>query len=192
MVERFVGEHRRWIDDRVRDFATLTPANTELPEFIDLRGISRRYAIEYRHGMTRARIRGIEERLVIEGNIANRHAISKALRLWLMEVAGEYLSTQLRAIADEFGFDYSRVQVRRQRTRWGSCSVSGTISLNVCLLFLEPMLVRYLMIHELCHTRQMNHSPRFWSLVAQCEPQYRQLDRALTRSWQQVPWWMFG
>jgi predicted metal-dependent hydrolase len=62
----------------------------------------------------------------------------------------------------------------------------------VCLLFLEPSVVRYLMIHELCHTAHMNHSRRFWDLVARHEPQYRSLDRTLLCGWQRVPWWMFG
>jgi predicted metal-dependent hydrolase len=192
VVERFVGEHRRWIDDRVRDFAALRPGEVELPTNIYLNGINQRFAIEYCARAGAARIRPEGEGLIVEGNTSNRHAVSKALRRWLVTLAGEYLSAQLRNIAGEFGFEYRRVQIRRQRTRWGSCSVAGTISLNVCLLFLEPALVRYLMIHELCHTRQMNHSARFWKLVATCEPNYRALDRAITRSWQQVPWWMFG
>ena len=60
-----------------------------------------------------------------------------------------------------------------QRTRWGSCSNSGTISLNAALLFLEPPLVRYLFIHELCHLIALNHSRRFWAAVARYEPDYR-------------------
>jgi|SRR5215831_2161723 len=193
IVQRFIGEHRRWIDDRVRDFAALLPKVNELPTELALNGIERRYAIEYRGGRGRARARVIDPtRIEISGNVANRHGVSKALRHWLMQLAAGELSQRLRRIAEEFGFNYQRVQIRRQRTRWGSCSISGTISLNVCLLFLDPPLVRYLMIHELCHTRQMNHSPHFWRIVGACEPDYRSLDRALTRSWRQVPWWMFG
>jgi predicted metal-dependent hydrolase len=193
VVQRFIGEHRRWIDDRVRDFAARTTVTTELPTVIDLPGIGRGYRLEYAAREGSARVQKLDdELLMVSGVLTNQHAIAKALRRWLADVATERLGHQLRGVADEFDFDYSRVQIRRQRTRWGSCSMSGTISLNVCLSFLDPALVRYLMIHELCHTRQMNHSARFWSLVAACEPGYRPLDRALTRSWQQVPWWMFG
>jgi predicted metal-dependent hydrolase len=84
------------------------------------------------------------------------------------------------------------VQIRRQRTRWGSCSVKGTISLNVCGIFQEPDVLRYLLIHELSHTRHMNHSRRFWSLVESLEPDYRRLDRELLQGWQRVPGWMFA
>ena len=81
--------------------------------------------------------------------------------------------------------------VRRQRTRWGSCSSRGTISLNVCLLFQRPEVVRYLMIHELCHRRHMNHSKRFWSLVTSFEPGWKPLDVELLQGWRHVPAWVF-
>ena len=82
--------------------------------------------------------------------------------------------------------------IRRQRTRWGSCSTRGTISLNCCLLFQRPAVVRYLMIHELAHTLHMNHSRRFWHCVARHCPEYRSLDRELLDGWRRVPDWVFG
>jgi predicted metal-dependent hydrolase len=72
--------------------------------------------------------------------------------------------------------------VRGQKTCWGSHSSTGTISINYCLLFLEPALVRYLMVHELCHARHMNHSRRFWRAVGLHEPDYERLDRVVEDS----------
>jgi predicted metal-dependent hydrolase len=109
-----------------------------------------------------------------------------------MSFAQETLAAELAHVAAKTGFTYRRVQIRRQRTRWGSCSISGTISLNVCLLFLRADIVRYLLVHELCHTRHMNHSARYWALVAIHEPNFRQLDRELLRGWRHVPAWMFA
>jgi len=129
---------------------------------------------------------------LISGPLADRRRVSITLRRWLCDLALTHFGEQLAMLASEIDMTYQRLQIRRQRTRWGSCSVSGTISLNVSLLFLQPEVVRYLMIHELCHTRHMNHSARFWDLVGSVEPDYRQLDRALLRSWREVPWWMFG
>jgi len=85
---------------------------------------------------------------------------------------------------------FEKVHIRMQRTCWGSRSSSGTISLNLCLLFLEPELTRYLMIHELCHGRHMNHSKRFWKLVSRFEENYKLLDRRLGESWRDVPAWL--
>ena len=193
IVQRFIGEHRQWIDDRVRDFATRVHVDSSLPLALDLRAINRRYDIDYVECNARPRLIELTpQTLQMVGSSVEPRAIAQALRRRLLELAASELDAQLRTVAEQFGFQFARTQIRRQRTRWGSCSARGTISLNVCLLFLEPSVVRYLMIHELCHTRQMNHSPRFWALVEACEPDYLRLDRALTHSWQQVPWWMFG
>jgi len=192
IVQRFIGEHRQWIDDRVQAFAGLIAPDTELPVIIELPAIGRRYAVEYveRAGRVRVSVQG--DQLLVSGPGADRRAIGIALRQWLIELAAIELGTRLSEVATQTQLRYARLQIRRQRTRWGSCSASGTISLNVCLLFLDPAVVRYLLVHELCHTKQMNHSVRFWSLVAVHQPDYRSLDRALLGGWQQVPWWMFG
>ena len=118
--------------------------------------------------------------------------VSAALLSWVGDRARVHLQARLNAVSAETGIDYREMQLRRQRTRWGSCSATGTISMNVCLLFLRPQVVRYLLIHELCHTRHMNHSNRFWSLVETFEPDYRELDRELLHGWQTVPGWMFS
>jgi predicted metal-dependent hydrolase len=87
------------------------------------------------------------------------------------------------------GFDYSRAVVRGQRTRWASCSGHGTISLNYKLLFLPAHLVGYILMHELCHTRHMNHAEKFWALVMSFEPACKSHDKELRKSWQLVPAW---
>ena len=133
-----------------------------------------------------------ENGLVVSGPLNDDRAIAAALRSWLADLAHQHLGIDLAKVAEEGGFRYARAQIRRQRTRWGSCSASGTISLNVCLLFLRPQVVRYLLVHELCHTRHMNHSAKFWALVASFEPDYRALDQELLRGWQSVPGWMFS
>jgi predicted metal-dependent hydrolase len=91
----------------------------------------------------------------------------------LQKEARAYLPRRLKYLAETYGFSYARVRYGTQKGRWGSCSSRGTISLNVGLMLLDPELIDYVLVHELCHTKQMNHSANFWSLVESCIPDYK-------------------
>jgi len=92
--------------------------------------------------------------------------------------AGEDLSARLSRFAPLLGVTFGKVTIRAQKTRWGSCSSKGNLSFN-CLLMLAPEHVRdYVAVHELCHLRQMDHSPAFWRLVERLLPDY-----AKSRQW---------
>ena len=119
-----------------------------------------------------------------------RSSLTGSVPVWPAQSGAEHFEPRLRALSAATGNSFERMHVRGQKTCWGSHSSSGTISLNYCLLFLKPALVRYLMIHELCHATHMNHSRRFWALVEKHEPDYRRLDRALSEAWRQIPAWL--
>ena len=90
----------------------------------------------------------------------------------LIREAKEYLPARVRFWATQMGATVERITIRSQKTRWGSCSASGNLSFN-CLLMLAPEAVRdYVIVHELCHRKEMNHSPRFWTAVETVFPDY--------------------
>lgn len=192
-VERFVARHRPWIEARVRELASQQrPAEPPLPSSVRFQAIDADIAVDY-VARRRAGWRLVApRRLQVYGDPAAIGRARASLRAWLTDTARQALEPWLQELADERGFRFVSTQLRRQHTRWGSCSRAGTISLNVCLLFQPPEVVRYLMVHELCHTRHMNHSDKFWGLVAAHEPDYKALDRELTRGWRHVPGWVYG
>jgi predicted metal-dependent hydrolase len=108
---------------------------------------------------------------------------------WMCARARTAFEPMLAELATRHGFELKRLSIRLQRTRWGSCSTRGTISINLALLFQRPEVLRYLMCHELAHTRHMNHSAAYWRTVAACEPAWQSLDRELSQGWSRVPQW---
>jgi hypothetical protein len=105
----------------------------------------------------------------------------------LRRLAARELPVRLEALAAQHGFVVRRVTVRSQRTRWGSCSRRGTISLNWRLIQTPESVRDYIILHELAHLRQMNHSSRFWQEVERLCPDYRTAERWLKqqRGWLQ-------
>lgn len=90
----------------------------------------------------------------------------------LHKLAAKELPPRVADLSARHGLKFSRVSVRNQRTRWGSCSARGTISLNWRLVQTPPHVRDYIILHELCHGKHMNHSPQFWRLVEQVCPEY--------------------
>ena len=159
---------------------------------MELGVLGRSWSIEYEQGRVRRVCEHESSKLLVRvADPADRLQVSAALLSWLGERASAYLPRLLATLSFETGIDYRQVQLRRQRTRWGSCSANGTISLNVCLMFQRPAVARYLLVHELCHRRHMNHSQRFWGVVEGFEPQWRALDAELLAGWRRVPAWVF-
>lgn len=97
----------------------------------------------------------------------------------LADRALEVLPGRVAHYAPQVGVNYGRITIRNQRSRWGSCSAKGNLNFN-CLLMLAPEEVQdYVVVHELCHRREMNHSARFWQEVERILPDYKERRRWL-------------
>ena len=195
-VEHFLAVHREWIEDKRAQALRNRPAPEVFPpariEFAVLRE-SWRVHVAGGSGRLRLAEKAGEGGGILEiAGAWTPASLRKSLRAWLLAAALRRLEPRVAALSATTGIPYSKVAIRRQRSRWGSCSVRGTISLNACLLFQRPEVVDYLIVHELAHVKHMNHSARFWQLVERHCADWRVLDRELLQGWRQVPRWVFS
>lgn len=117
----------------------------------------------------------------IDRKVAGRRAqaaaaepvLTKDERRALMEEARMVVPQRVRHFAGLVGVSCRSVMLRFQRTRWGSCSSTGNLSFNCLLMMAPPEVLDYVVVHELCHRREMNHSPRFWAEVERVCPEWR-------------------
>jgi predicted metal-dependent hydrolase len=188
-VRDFVRRFTPWIQNKVAAMQCVAAPAEAVPSAVEFALTGERFTVEWRRG---ARRRLVVRGARIELDAPDEPAARMLLRTWLKRAAGERLTPRLLQLAAALGFTVSRVSIRCQRTRWGSCSTRGTVSLNCSLLFLRAEVVRYLCVHELAHLKHMNHSPRFWRTVEDLEPDYQTLDRELLAGWRTVPDWVFS
>ncbi|MCP4698636.1 MAG: M48 family metallopeptidase [Gammaproteobacteria bacterium] len=185
---------RKWIWQSLHHVQTQQQRferESALPGQIELRAINEQWRVEYAPGTGKsagARVRG-NRQLSVSTN-GDERASKQALCRWLARQAHAHLAPWLRELSKTNKLPYGKTVVRGQKTRWGSCSHHKTININYKLLFFPPRLVRYVFLHELCHTIHLNHSHRFWALVARFEPDYKALDAELKQAQDYVPGWV--
>ena len=196
LIPTFLRDKHEWVQaalskvQQARQRRTAEPKEL-LPTQIVFPSVGRQWMVEYlRRQSSMIRLtddgKGV---LRIAGPTENQDACQSVLQSWAKRQAFNVLNPWLRRLSTETGIAFVKTAIRCQKSRWGSCSSSGTISLNQKLLFVAPDLVQYVLIHELCHMREMNHSARFWRLVEQFHPEYGTARRRLKEAWYQMPKW---
>jgi predicted metal-dependent hydrolase len=193
-IEAMVAGKSAWITERLEHLArmqNLPDPDPPPPRTIVLPALAESWEVEYRDapGNRTTGSTVLPGKIQVFGTATDDACRKAVLRQWLALRAREALLHLLADAAAETGLCYSRLTVRNQRSRWGSCSAAGAISLNCKLLFLEPDLVHYVLLHELCHTREHNHTARFWNLLRQHTPDLEGLHERMRNAWQQIPPW---
>jgi predicted metal-dependent hydrolase len=172
---------------RVKLRTQFRESTRKLPEVIDLPAIGEQWRVGFAR-LERERLRAENGTVTLTADFNKNEALA-VLRRWIHEKGRLHLPSMLDEAAAQCRFAYAKVSVKEQKSRWGSCSAKGNINLNSCLLFLPPHLVRHVLLHELCHLKEMNHSKAFHALLAQLDPDAQKNADSLRRSWNFVPGW---
>jgi len=186
----WIHRHFKKVKEQKREIRAGKPDT--LPHIINLAAIGELWTVVYRRSSsTSVRYHeGAGGRLTLSGAVTNKAACRDCLRRWLAIKARKHLVPKLRAISREIDLPFGQVVIRGQKTIWGSCTPKKNLNLNYKLLFIKRRLVRHIMIHELCHTRHLNHSKRFWKFVSRFEPEYQTANKDLAPAWRSLPAWV--
>ncbi len=179
-IQVFLARHKRWIARQLSRFSQThqrIPKRWPYGQTLPYRG--QEFAVEIQAGRP--------ARVLQEGNqisvLLVRPTIENARRLlrrWYVQEALRVLGETVKRWAPALGVDWKRVGVGNQRSRWGSCSAAGTLRFNYRLVMAPPEILDYVVVHELAHRKELNHSSRFWGLVERHVPDYKTARRWLT------------
>ncbi len=195
-IPAFVESNRAWIENALSDVEARTPEEYRCwpPQQLHLKamwkivniGFVQNEGVENQQNATNDK----EEKLLISADPSDKVAVATELAHYLSVTATRFLPSLLARHAQRHGLVYKRVQIRGQRSVWGSYSSTGTLSLNYKLLFLPPELVDYVLLHELAHTLYLDHSPKFWRQLEVFQPGAKALDKRLNEAGRNVPPWL--
>jgi predicted metal-dependent hydrolase len=189
-VPEILQKHRAWIEKQWARIQSsfLKEKEDVLPVQFNLLALHEVWQIHYEHAESNTlTCKMIDGALVLRGKTQDSNLVKKILNRWLVQYAKLKLLPWLKRLSVEKGFDYARASIRSNQSRWGSCTVKKNIILNCKLLFLPAAIAEHVMLHELCHTVQLNHSEKFWNLLRRVDPHCDQLRQQLRKANDFVP-----
>lgn len=182
-------ENKSWVIKQL--IALQYKQSAGLPQQISINAINEVWEIEYQEDDRKLKIiQRQDKELVVVGQIQDKALCKEMLVWWLKKQAKIHLTQMLLQVSQEIQLPFKKSSIRNQSTRWGSCTSEKSISLNFKLLFLPSHLVTHIIIHELCHTVFLNHSDKFWNLVAKHDPAWKEHRRAMKQADKFVPDWL--
>ena len=185
-IQSFLARHRSWTQkhlERIRKQQSLRPKPNYLPNDV-FYYFGESLILEVKPSdRKRSTLKVRENRMIVTlhkaiGREEGVRSVQKVVRDFYRQKAEEVIRDRLEHFNEHYGFHFNRVAFRDQKSRWGSCSKAGNLNFNWRLVMAPIEVIDYVVIHELCHLREMNHSRRFWALVEQTVPNHKE-----SRTW---------
>ena len=170
-ASKFPREKESWVVEKYREFERyrerVPDRRFDPGESFPVFGTERELVVEpaRRNELT-------DETIRLRKSAVEQSSVQQALESFYRSLARERFSERADHYAPRMGVEYEQIEVRNQKTKWGSCSSTGTLGLNWRLVLAPPEISEYVVVHELAHLREMNHGETFWALVEEFDPAY--------------------
>ena len=193
VIEQFIQQKQLWIEKNWHKICQNRNPEIEaqiLPTQINLNAMNQTWEVVYIPTSQKGikLLVNLSRQISLIGDINNKNLCVKSLRLWLKQMAQDYLHEELISLAKQTKLTFQKMSIHNNTSRWGSCSSQGNINLCCKLLLLPPLLMRHVLLHELCHTKAMHHGKKFWKLLSQFDPAAKIHAKQLKTM--PMPWWI--
>lgn len=192
-IEDFINLKEEWIQKKLSIIQAIPAKKLVLPNHIDLQAFNQRWSINYVKTIA-PKLKCIANphihQITILGDISNQKQCAYLLKHWLKQIAQPFLTKELHHLSEKTQLTFNNITIRNNSTRWGSCSSQKKINLCCKLLFLPIHLVQHVLLHELCHTRFMNHGKSFWQLLNRFDPNAFLHAKELKNFRKKIPLWV--
>ena len=178
----FLKQHAAWLEKVVAKVRTVQPSLLQHLEEFPWATLNDRLVSIATADASRAKVKIAPEADEVTIFLPEEDREPAAVRA-IRRLAETGLGLAVARLSQRVGVSVGSVSVRDQTTRWGSCSQVGTLSLNWRLILLPPLLHDHVILHELAHRLNMDHSDKFWRQLAQWDPEWKAHDRQLTKRW---------
>ena len=180
IAQQFIKEKTAWIKQKLEQQSLRMPMERDFINGEVLLFLGEKHTLQLVEKSAPVSVLKNEQNINVHGrlNRLSKAAIRAAIILWFKHQAAEYLSHRTHQLSIKTGLKPKSITIKTYKARWGSCGIHGDIQFNWKLMLAPPEIIDYVIIHELCHIKQHNHSAAFWHLVEQHYPYY-----IMSRNW---------
>ena len=169
MIKKMIESKTDWIEKTLKKIRK-QQINVNPNEIIIF---DKKYQIKINDEADKTDIKVWGDKLLVDNlSKKTKKQTTEQIERFLKNTATKYLVQRTKTISQKMGIDYGRVSIRQQKSRWGSCSSQGNLNFNWRLVHYSPEVIDYVIIHELAHRKELNHSKRFWDIVRKYDPEY--------------------